>query len=131
MGRAVRPGLYVKSALMDANGGIGRDNVEAVWLQPYPIGYLGDLHRRGAGQQFSQSAGVPGVQVLNEDESEAGITGQVLENLGECLQAAGGSAESGYGTRGIGALAGFLAGGSRRLFPLNRSCCRLFLRLLF
>jgi hypothetical protein len=72
--------------------------------------------------------------VLHEDESESGIIGQVLEDLGKGLQATGGSAESGYRARGIGALAGFLAGGSRRLFPLNRSCRRLFFlffRLLF
>src|SRR5688572_10771493 len=55
---------------------------------------LGDGHLGGPREQVGQTALVPGVQVLDEDERHARVGAQVLEQLHERIKPAGGRADA-------------------------------------
>jgi hypothetical protein len=65
----------------------------------------------GARDQMGQSALVMGGQVLEEDEGEPGVIGQVREELGEGLQPAGGGAHPDNGEWGALARGNLFLGG--------------------
>jgi hypothetical protein len=52
--------------------------------------YLRDRHFACSGKQLGQMALVTRIEVLNQHECHAGIVRQMAEQLGECLQPAGG-----------------------------------------
>ncbi len=55
---------------------------------------LGDGHLRRPREQVGQTALVPGVQVLDEDERHARVGAQALEQLRERIEPAGGRADA-------------------------------------
>jgi hypothetical protein len=70
---------------------IGRD--------PKPLARLDDRHVGGAGQEISQPALVARIEVLHEHEGHPGARRQMGEELGEGLEAPGGSADPDDGER--------------------------------
>ena len=78
------------------------------------VGRLLHWNLGGARQNFSQIAAVVGIEVLHQDESDAGFLRQVAEQVGEGFQSPGGSADAGDGERDN------LASMDRRRYPEAR-----------
>ena len=87
-------GMELKDALDDGQTSVGRDGVNVVGFDAEIICDLLDRHRRDASEELGKGAFVLGVEMLDEDEAQAGVRGQMLQQLGEGLQAAGGSADA-------------------------------------
>ncbi|MGC4120345.1 MAG: hypothetical protein QM765_38340 [Myxococcales bacterium] len=88
---------------------VGRDDVDVIALDPLAVGGLLHGHLGRALQQLDQHPLVGRVQVLDDHERHAGAGGDVLEELLEGLQAAGGGAEAHDRKGGGEPGAGFLA----------------------
>ncbi len=81
------PGLdptgQAQHALLQTHGDARGRNVDAVRLHPHAVLHLGDRHPGDLGQDFRQHAVGPGGQVLHQDETHAGVQGQILQKLGK------------------------------------------------
>ena len=80
--------------MRDAETPVGRDDVNVVGLDAEIVGDLLDRHRGDAGEELREGAFVLGVEVLDKYEAQAGVGRQMLEQVGEGFQAAGGSADA-------------------------------------
>jgi hypothetical protein len=90
-----------------------------------PLARLDDRNLGGAGQEIGQPALVAGTEVLHEHEGHPGVRRQMDEELGEGLEAPGGSADPDDGKRafppwlvsgqGLGLINGALSRGSPRV----------------
>ena len=85
---------------------LGRDDVDVIGFDRKPVARLDDRHAGGAGQEIGQPALVAGIEVLHEHEGHPGLRRQIGQELGEGLQAPGGSADPDDGKRAFGRLLG-------------------------
>src|SRR5215470_273260 len=83
-------------AVCDRHVRVGWDDINAVRFDAHAIIDLLDRHVGGSGQQFSENAFARGVEVLHEDEGHTRVVRQMIEQLHEGLQTAGGSADADY-----------------------------------
>ena len=102
----------VQPRALDAHRRVRRDHVDMVRLHRNAIGDLGHRHGRELGQEPGQHALVLGVEVLHEDEGEAGVTRERGQELAERLEPAGRRADADDGARNAGRGSG-LGGQSR------------------
>jgi len=80
------------------NGQIGfrRDDVYVVGFHRQAVGRHADRHGGRSRQNFGQHAVVLRIEMLNEYESQAGVGGQIGEQMLKSLQAARGGANANY-----------------------------------
>jgi hypothetical protein len=83
-----------QNAPSDAQVSVMRDNINVVGFDSEIVGGFADGHRGGPRKDLGKRAVVVGVEMLYEDEAEAGIGLEVLQQLREGLKAAGGSANA-------------------------------------
>ena len=79
---------HLELAVQDGQVRIGRNHVDAIRLNLHPIFHLDDRHLGVPPKQFRHHALVRRLKVRHQDERQAGIRGQVGEELLECLQTA-------------------------------------------
>ena len=97
--RIARARQQRERAVEDAGVGVGRDDVDVIALDGHAVADLDHRHRRRAAQCLRQKAVVLRVEVLNEHEGHTRIDRQAGEQLAECFEAAGGSADADDGKR--------------------------------
>src|SRR5579872_1353041 len=95
-----------------------RDHVDMVGLNACLPCHFANRHAAFLGKQFREMAVVLGIQVLKQHECHAGIVRQVVEQLRECFQTAGGGAHT--DNSGATAFDGFLDGSRHRWDHGNR-----------
>ena len=78
----------------DAQMSVMRDNINVVGFDAEIMGGLADGHGGGPRQDLRERAVVGGVEMLHEDEAEAGVGLEALQQLREGLKTAGGSANA-------------------------------------
>jgi hypothetical protein len=86
----------MNDSIGDAQIALRRDHVNMIGPGACLAFHLGDGHFAGFEKQFRQMALVLRIEVLNQHECHAGIVRQVAEQLGECLQPAGGGSYANY-----------------------------------
>ena len=79
---------HLQLSVQDGQVRIGRDHVDVVGLDLHPVFRLDDLHLGVPPEQFRHHAFVGRFQVRHEDERQAGVRGQVGEELREGLEPA-------------------------------------------
>ena len=89
-----------QDAAADRHVGVRGDHVDVVRLHGQMVGDREDGHRRGSGQDIGQPALVRGVQVLDQHEGHAGISGKLFQKLAEGFKTAGGGADADDRERG-------------------------------
>ena len=73
----------------DGHAGVGRDHINPVGFHGGAILHLFDGHPGFPGENPGQHALVVGIEVLNQDEGQAGIEGKVIQQLSKSFQSAG------------------------------------------
>ena len=73
---------------MDAQVGVGRDDVDAVRLGAHAGRHLDNLHPDIGCQHTREHARAARIEVLNHDEGHARVIGQAAEELPQRLEAA-------------------------------------------
>ncbi len=106
LARGYRPRQELQVSVPDRHVHVGRDDVDVVGLDAHAVQRLGNRHRGRAGEEGRQDALVGRGQVLHEHKRRAGVRGQVLQQLPEGLEAAGGSADANDGKGILGGVAG-------------------------
>ena len=89
-----------QDAAADRHVGVRGDHVDVVRLYGQTVGDREDGHRCGSGQDIGQPALVRGVQVLDQHEGHAGISGKLFQKLAEGFKTAGGGADADDGEPG-------------------------------
>ena len=79
----------VKRPVQDRNVLVGRNDIDAIRLDPHPVCRLLHGHRRGTLQQFREHAGALGVEVLDDDKGHAAVCRDAREQLFQRFQPAG------------------------------------------
>ena len=87
-------GMELEGALRDAESPVGRDGINVVGFDSEIIRDLLDRHRGDATEELGEGAFVLGVEMLDEDKAQARVGRQMLEQVGEGLQSASGSADA-------------------------------------
>ena len=117
-------GGELQRALLDRHLDAGRDDVHPVRLDPHALLGLGDLHGGGLGERVAEQAGPRGLEVLHQDERQAGVRRHVGEELPEGVEAAGRGAHADDGEGGrLGRAPGVGAHGVEQTRPAG--LCRL------
>src|SRR5512133_3154080 len=94
-------GMELKDAFSNREAGVGRNGVNVVGFDAEIIGDLLDRHRRHPSEELRKGALVLGVEVLDEHKPHASVGRQMLQQLREGLQPAGGSADADEGERDL------------------------------
>ncbi len=79
---------HLELSVQDGQVRIGRNHVDVIGLNLHPIFHLDDLHLGVPPKQFRHHALVGRLKVRHQDERQAGVRGQVGEELPKCLQPA-------------------------------------------
>ena len=86
---ALRPGRGLQDSAGYPQIASRRNHVNVIRLGASLALHFGDRHAACFRKQLRQMAVVIGIEVLNQDECQAGIVRQMAEQLCECLQSAG------------------------------------------
>src|SRR4051794_30579403 len=84
---------------MDTEVNIGRNDINTIALHRQAFFGLGHGQQRLFSQERRQHADVVGIQMLDQDESESGPGGNILQELGKRFESPGGGTHAYYGKR--------------------------------
>jgi hypothetical protein len=82
-------GAKKQSMVLDGHSGVG-DHINVIGVDGHPISDFGHGHLGVLGEQVGGHALVLGVEMVNQDEAHAGIVGEMLDEIGNRLDAIGG-----------------------------------------
>ena len=82
-----------QGAVLDREIGPRRNDVEMLALDRHAVGGLADLHRRVAGKQIHQHAFMGRIEVLDQNEGEAGVRRQRVQHYPAGVEPPGGGAD--------------------------------------
>jgi hypothetical protein len=89
--RRLRAGSQSQRPLRDGQIGVRRYHVHVVGLHRHAVGRLADRHGGGSRKDLGQHAVVLGIEMLNEHDGQAGVGGQIGQQMFENFQPARGA----------------------------------------
>ena len=87
--------------LRDGEIDVGWNHVHVIGFHRHIVGHLAHRHGGGAGENLRQQAVVFGVEMLHENDGQAGIGRQIGQQMFENFQPAGGAANAGHWDGGL------------------------------